>query len=63
MCTRLGLEARLGYIQVNQASQICARLDLRVRLDGIHTNESSKSNARSWVLEHVWNSFGFVCSS
>ena len=41
MCTRLGLEARLGYIQVNQASQICARLELGARLDGIHTSESS----------------------
>ena len=35
MCTRLGFEARLGYIQVNQASQIFARLDLRVRLESI----------------------------
>ena len=41
MCTRLGLEARLGYIKVNQASQICARLELGARLDGIHTSESS----------------------
>ena len=41
MCTRFGLEARLGYIEVNQVSQNHARLDLGARLDGIHTSESS----------------------
>ena len=47
MCTRFGLEARLGYIEVNQVSQNYARLDLGARLDGIHTSESSWSNART----------------
>ena len=37
MCTRFGLEARLGYIEVNQVSQNYARLDLGARLESIQS--------------------------